>query len=64
LQELPNVIAALPFGDTHKVKVLTSKPKSFDKKAAIAILDGTDYEVVGFTYKVLGTAKTKVKKGE
>lgn len=57
MQDLPNVLAAMPFGDTHKVKILTSKPKSFTQQDVVEALDGTDFELKGFEY-----ASRKVKK--
>lgn len=47
----------MPFGDTHKVKILTSKPKSFTQQDVVEALDGTDFELKGFEY-----ASRKVKK--
>ena len=49
LEKEPGVLVALPFGDTGKVEVWTSKKGVLTKKSARKIIEfDKDFEVTGF----------------
>ena len=58
MKELPHVVAVLPYGDTSKVRILTSKQKAFTQKDVTKAIKGLDMDLESFKH----SSKTKSSK--